>query len=259
MSDTIGDTMKELFEDHMDRVISELGWKSRTISENDTDGEDFYEISIISPAINLYLHYYDGVLKSLESSNIITAFSSLRGMLESIATIAYFEIHDPDNATYNKFLKSGRIYKKNDRTWREVSKREQIKCINVLADTRNWAKVYDVLCSGVHFSNLHFILTFDDLTLGGDENKDVRLMTKIGIEKMDEETIRFIIEQSEELGEAMRCVLANQFAQKKDNRLKSQRFNYDPHSNSFFPKDFMDYVKESNEEARRLENTATES
>lgn len=96
----------------MDSVVSELGLKSYTTNQSTSDNEDFYGLSIVAPAINLYLHYLSGVLTSLESSNIIVASSSLRGMLESVATLAYFEVKDPLNPVYNKFLKSGRIYTK---------------------------------------------------------------------------------------------------------------------------------------------------
>lgn len=128
--------------------------------------------------------------------------------------------------------------------WQEVSKREQIKCLNVLApQSRDWVAIYDVFFSGVHFSNLHFVLTFDELVVGKEgKAKSSGLITRIGMSKMDKEEIKTIIEMIEELGGAMRLVLANQREQKSIG-LGAHRFAYQPHKDNLFPKDFIDYLR----------------
>lgn len=241
------DILTELFEDHMDQVISVLGLKSyETTDFSESDADDYYSVSIINPAINLYLHYLSGVLSSLETSNVIVAFASLRGMLETIATLAYFEINDPKNSVYNKFLKSGRIYKKEKTSWIEVSKRNQIKCLDTLTDrNRSWVHLYDVLCSTMHFSNLHFILTLDDFEIDkGVDPRGAKLITKIGMEKMDKDTIKTLLESIEELGQAFKSVLSyhNEHKLKRDSSI--QRFNYYPHKDNFFPSDYIAYLKD---------------
>lgn len=249
------DPLVKLFEEHMDRVVKEIGLTSMETAEaTDSEGEDFYGLSIITPSINLYLHYLNGVLVSLESSNIIVAFSSLRGMLESIATVAYFEVKDPKNPVYNKFLKSGRIYNKLDRKWQEVSKREQIRCLDSLTSrSSSWVKLYDIFCSGIHFSNLHFVLTFDDLTFDKKDGvESAKLITRIGMNKMDEEEIKTIIETIEELCDAMCQVLANQSKQRNNNSITARRFSYKPYRGNLFPRDFIEYMKSPEESSTSL-------
>ncbi len=238
----------KLFEEHMSSVVSEVGLTSFTTTDNTDSGiDDYYGLSIVTPSINFYLHYLNGVLIALESSNIIVALSSLRGMLESIATVAYFEVRDPMNPVYNKFLNSGRIYKKAEGGWQEVGKREQVKCLDHLTSrSRNWARLYDVFCSMIHFSNLHFVLTLDDVTVDKkDDVESAKLITGIGINKMDKEEIKTILEIIEELGDTMCLVLANQQEQRKTNRATAHRFSYKPHKDNLFPKDFIEYMRSS--------------
>lgn len=228
----------DFFEEHMDKIVHELGLKSYSTTKQDNIEAGYYELSIVHPAVNLYLHFLSGALNSLETSNIIVIFSSLRGMLESIATIAYFEDKDPNNLIYNKFLNKGRLYRKDSSRWREISKREQIKSIENLTG-KKLVGLYDVLCSSMHFTNLHFCLTLDDMK----EIDKGGIVTRIGMDKLDREAIIDVLNTIEDLGEELRLVLVKLSKVKQENTAGVHRFKYSPLKDNLFPKDYIEYLR----------------
>lgn len=117
-----------------------------------------WEIAVMLPASNAFLHYLDGVNVSLKADNYVSAMANLRGLIESLAAVVYDGTAKLPEKGYARFMKTGRLPKwdKAKRRWADLGPRESVKYAQMIVDPKiNLKKIYDDCCDLLHFSTSH--------------------------------------------------------------------------------------------------------
>jgi hypothetical protein len=118
-----------------------------------------WEISVFIPAVNLFLHYFDGANEALKRDNYIATMSNVRGLIESLAVIVYDGTARLPQEAYEEFTKNGRLVKWSvkKKRWHPITSKELIAH---LEDTMRLKvkHVYDDCCDMLHFSSKHMAL-----------------------------------------------------------------------------------------------------
>jgi hypothetical protein len=123
-----------------------------------------WEITVLVPASNSFLHYLRGVNDALRQDNYISATANLRGLIETLGAIVYDGVAKLPQEGYDRLIKKGRLPKWDEKTkkWGDLGPRESVKYAQLVIDENvKLLDVYDDCCDLLHFSSKH--LTF----LGG--------------------------------------------------------------------------------------------
>ena len=113
-----------------------------------------YEFIILIPAASLFLSYEYGCLRNYYMGDRIMFVAAIRGMVETMGFISYFELTDPSNKVFEKFSKKGRIYNNG-----EISISKQIEAISKITSSTGAKELYDDLCRKIHFGKDHLAPT----------------------------------------------------------------------------------------------------
>lgn len=117
-----------------------------------------WEIAILLPASNAFLHYLDGINVALKSDNYVSATANLRGLIESLGAIVYDGTAKLPKEGYDRFLKTGRLPKWDEKKnkWVDLGARESARYAQMVVDPKiKLTKVYDDCCDLLHFSSTH--------------------------------------------------------------------------------------------------------
>ncbi len=184
-----------------------------------------WEIAVFVPAVNQFIHYLSGLNASLEKKNYITAMSSLRGMIESLAVVIYDGTEKLTEEAYKEFMSKGRLPIWNDKKkkWRKVTNKELVKGLEDKLKI-NVVEIYDHTNDLLHFSATH--MSF----LGGanpQEDNEERI-AKIHVGSEDEippEKVKEIIEYSVELAARLGGCIESGIEEKERRSMRSNQKN----------------------------------
>lgn len=155
--------MKKIIKEEDDlRIENEFREKTKAIEDlligifhlNPRDIVTQYGFKILIPAASLFLSYEYGCLRNYYMGDRIMFVTAIRGMIETMGFISYFELNDPSDKVFEKFSQKGRIYN-NDK----ISISKQIEAISKITSSTGAKELYDDLCRKMHFGKDHLAPT----------------------------------------------------------------------------------------------------
>lgn len=191
---------------------------------NEKDRVTCYEFSIINPASSLYLSYTFGCMRNMDIGDVIMSYSAIRGMIEVMGFMAYFEHNDPEKEVYKKYLSKGRIYSKTekDKKFKEVSISSQIASIDMITKTHGLKDLYDNFSRKMHFGIEHI----DPMLIKIDRTISSRKMFHIFVGKYEDKDMSVLYGIIDDLNNTMFQILSHYKKAKVENNPSCNRLKY---------------------------------
>ena len=167
-----------------------------------------WEALIVLPAINLFVHYLDGINRALQAGNYIVAMSCLRGLMESLAIVIYEgTIKLPENGRkefMDRFRNNGRLYRFDEQKqkWRKLQYSELIKHLESICSIKIM-HAYNHACEMLHFSNKHLSLLAADKTKQQTDSKHTVTISITSEDSIPNAKIKETIETASKLGKIL--------------------------------------------------------